>query len=169
MSLPNHKQEFHDHLMSSFQSDWGKDSSDGQYPAGDKNKYNISAEYRRVQPREFGNMIKNRLNASRGVIVLSHITSNYTPKHMLGKKYDVLYSTIILFGTTALKQNQISGEDRIVYEMERDIMQTLMDHPVHLTDNPKISLTVNDMENEYTDDDIDFNRLRLNFTAQFKD
>jgi len=169
MSAPNHKQEFHDHLMSSFQSDWGRDSSDGSYPAGNKNKYNISAEYRRVQPRDFAAMVKNRLNASHGVIVVSHISSNYTSKHMLGKRYFVVYQTTILFGTTALKQQQIAGEDRIVYEMERDIMQSLMDHPITLTGNPRISLTVNDAESEYTDDQIDFNRLRLQFQAQFKD
>lgn len=169
MSVPNHKQEFHDHLRAALQSDWGADSPGDSYPDGPKNKYHISSEYRRVRPTDFVTLIKTRIGSSHGSIILSHISSGYASRHMKGRKYDVTYETTILFGTTALKQNQTEGEDRIVYQMEADIMQTIIDHPVTLTGNPQISLTVNDMDNEYTDEEIDFNRLRLQFTARFKD
>lgn len=160
--IPNVQQLLDDHVFDNLQSDWGTGAAGGNWiedPDNNiKNKHAIIREYRTLDSRQVEELVKGRTrNDNFGCIIITNTRINLTPTHILGKKYGARYELLIYTAAFSAKQSQLGGS-RKVYEINRDVSQTLVDNPFPIHNNI-IPFNIQTLEGDNTTDSVDLQRV----------
>jgi len=163
MPVPNHKKEIDDHLFQILDQTYGR-----QAVGPDQNKYSVVRHYRPLTQTNIQDLVKSRVNASRGTYIITRVSRQANSKQMMKQKYEVDYRLSIFMGTSGIRESQSIDEDQILYEMDRDLMAVLIESPIELTGNPVIGIQVADDSQVFTEDEYLFQSLIITIKASLK-
>lgn len=160
--IPNVQQLLDNHVFDNLQSDWGTGAAGDNWikdPDNNiKNKHAIKREYRTLDSRQVEELVQGMTRSDTfGVIIITNTRIVLTPTHILGKKYGARYEIMIYSASYSAREKQLGGS-RKVYEINRDITQTLIDNPFPIHQNI-IPFNIQTLESDNTTDQVDLQRV----------
>lgn len=165
-AVPNIQQDFDNYLFDSVNdifgncgkgNDWIKDPVRNK-----KNKYAVMREYRSIASEDLISNLSGRIHTHFGCVVITTtrmVSTKMTvsPDH---PKYGARLETSIYLASSAIRQTQLRGERRRVYEMTQDLISCYVNNPFHIGGN-RLSVVPEFSESDYTTDQIDIMRAQI--------
>lgn len=160
--IPNVQQLLDNHVFDNLQSDWGTGAAGDNWiedPDNNiKNKHAIKREYRTLDSRQVEELVQGMTRSDTfGVIIVTNTRIVLNPTHILGKKYGARYEIMIYSASYSAREKQLGGS-RKVYEINRDVTQTLIDNPFPIHNNT-IPFNIQTLESDNTTDQVDLQRI----------